>query len=133
MAPFRVQGICDSFSDLFAIVWMVGKRTGRRPLIKEVGIGSSEQDFELPESIIFDSFSTVMLANDLNCCASFIDVFMFTVLLSILFLMSFSKSCLILFILSVKNNPNLLASSLHDNVCAMVVREYSSCHLICSS
>ena len=54
-------------------------RTGRRPLIKEVGIGSSEQDFELPESIIFDSFSTVMLANDLNCCASVIDVSMFIV------------------------------------------------------
>ena len=48
------------------MLWLAGKSTGSKALMKEVGIGSSAQDLEFPDRISLETFSIETLANDLS-------------------------------------------------------------------
>ena len=112
MAPFKADCIYDSCNDLFTIVWMAGKSTGKRLFRKEVGIGSSKHDFEFPDDIILASSSSVILANDLILSVLEVNKLLLILLSSLLILVFIlSKSDLILPILSLKKFKNLFARS----------------------
>lgn len=47
-ACLRDEGIVCSRSDLLTMEWSIGKRMGSVSLMRDVGIGSNEQDLEFP-------------------------------------------------------------------------------------
>ena len=66
VAVLSSVGTVQLLSVWFTILQRVGIRAGRTSLSNEVGMGSSLQDFEFPERIIFPSSFSVMGSNAVN-------------------------------------------------------------------
>ena len=114
MASLRADGMYADVRDLLTIVWMVGKSTGRRLFMNEVGMGSREQDFELPDCIILSNFSSVTLANDLILSSDLIIESFSCGVLSVAVSAFELRSFLMFEILSLKYFPKLLARSFSE-------------------